>query len=144
MRHGKDLSTKKYDVTMDYKKDIVILTVKTEESYLLYGLRSIGEYRVSSEIGSGGIFFTSARKFKGLESGAVILVDVDEKTFKSEEERRVFYVGASRAKHFLDVFSDVKEEDMLKFSEAITGTKNKNPKAAIGSGLKVKILNEII
>ena len=74
---------------------------------------------------------------------AIILIDVDEKTFRAEEERRVFYVGASRAKHFLDVFSVINDEKIPDLAEAITGTKNKNPKAAIGSGLKVKIMNDL-
>ena len=123
------------------KKDIVILTVKTEESSILNGVLSIEGYRIVDSIDSSNILFTSARKYKGLESDVVILVDVDEKTFVSEEERRVFYVGSSRAKHFLDIFCCVNDSDIPRFAEAITGMKNKNPKAAIGSALKVKIMN---
>lgn len=134
---------RKYTDSGIQRKDIVILTVKTEENSILSGLSSIGGYKLSSNIDSSNILFTSARKFKGLESNVVILIDVDEKTFKSEEERRVFYVGASRAKHFLDVFSLIDNEEISRFAEAITGIKNKNPKAAIGSGLKVKIMNDL-
>ena len=46
----------------------------------------------------------------------VILVDVDAKTFSIEEEKRVFYVGASRAKHYLDIFTcldDVSDDTKL-------------------------------
>ena len=125
------------------KKDIVILTVKTEDSSILSGITSIGSYRISDSISSSGILFTSARKYKGLEADVVILVDVDERTFGSDEERRVFYVGASRAKHYLDIFSVVDDNSISKLAEAITGESNKNPKASIGSGLKVKIVNEI-
>ena len=87
--------------------------------------------------------FTSARKYKGLEANVVILIDIDKKTFSSDEERRVFYVGASRAKHFLELFTVLEDSDIPKFAKAITGIKAKNPKAAIGSGLKVKISTDI-
>ena len=134
---------RKYTNSGIQRKDIVILTVKTEENSILSGLTSIGGYRMSSNIDSSNILFTSARKFKGLESSVVILVDVDEKTFESEEDRRVFYVGASRAKHFLDIFSLLRDEEISRIAEAISGTKNKNPKASIGSGLKVKIMTDL-
>lgn len=134
---------RKYTDSGIQRKDIVILTVKTEENSILSGLSSVGCYRLSSNINSSNILFTSARKFKGLESSVVILIDVDEKTFNSSEERRVFYVGASRAKHFLDIFSLMDDIAISQLAEAITGTKNKNPKAAIGSGLKVKIMNDL-
>ena len=55
----------------------------------------------------------------------------------------MFYVGASRAKHFLEVFTVLDDTDIPKFAEAITGSKAKNPKAAIGSSLKVKISSDI-
>ncbi len=134
---------RKYTDSGIQRKDIVILTVKTDENSILSGLTSIGGYKYSRNLDSSNILFTSARKFKGLESDVVILIDVDEKTFMSEEERRVFYVGASRAKHFLDVFSLISDEEIPDFAEAITGTRNKNPKASIGSGLKVKIMNDL-
>lgn len=125
------------------KRDMVILTVKTEDTSILRGKSSVGEYRLSGDINSTNILFTSARKFKGLEASVVILIDVDKKTFDFEEERRVFYVGSSRAKHYLNIFSVIHDDEILQFAEAVTGEKTKNPKAAIGSGLKVKIMNDV-
>ena len=125
------------------KKDIVILTVKTEETSILAMQSSIESYILSSDVNSPNILFTSARKYKGLEASVVILIDVDKKTFSSKEERRVFYVGASRAKHFLEIFTIMNDCDIPKFAESITGLKTKNPKAAIGSSLKVKIASKI-
>lgn len=125
------------------KKDIVILTVKTEHTSLLNGLSSVGGYRLSKTVNSSNILFTSARKFKGLEASVVILIDVDKKTFYSDEERRVFYVGSSRAKHYLNIFSVISDNEISQFAEFITGMKTKNPKAAIGSGLKVKIMRDV-
>lgn len=125
------------------KRDIVILTVKTEENSVLTGVSSVGTYGLSSEFTAGKILFTSARKFKGLEAKIVILVDVDEKTFQSEEERRVFYVGASRAKHYLDMFASVDEAKIVQIATLIGDGNIKNPKAAIGSGLKVRIASDV-
>ena len=73
----------------------------------------------------------------------MILVDIDKITFRSDEERRVFYVGASRAKHFLDIFTVLEDKGIPDLAKAITGLKARNPKAAIGSGLKVKILSDV-
>lgn len=122
------------------KKDIVILTVKTEDKSVLSGVSSIGNYKLSSGLEGNNILFTSARKFKGLEASVVILIDVDAKTFYLEEERRVFYVGASRAKHYLEIFTCLDDTGIAKLATAINdGASVKNPKATIGSKLKVKI-----
>lgn len=134
---------RKYTDSGIQKKDIVILTVKTEDNSVLSGMTSIGNYKLSSNLNDHNILFTSARKFKGLESSVVILVDIDEKTFKSEEERRVFYVGASRAKHYLEIFTCLNDSKIAKLAEAINdGASVKNPKATIGSKLKVKIVTD--
>lgn len=135
---------RKYTDNGILKREIVILTVKTEESTILRGVTSIGTYKISRNIDSSNILFTSARKFKGLEAKVVILVDVDSKTFNVEEERRVFYVGASRAKHYLDIFACLDESEVTKLAIALNDGKNvKNPKAMIGSRLKVKIAIEV-
>lgn len=134
---------RKYTDSGIQKKDIVILTVKTEANSVLSGMTSIGNYKLSSNLKDHNILFTSARKFKGLESSVVFLVDIDEKTFKSEEERRVFYVGASRAKHYLELFTCLNNSKIEELAEAINdGVSVKNPKATIGSRLKVKIVTD--
>lgn len=126
------------------RKDIVILTLKTEESSILNSLTSIGAYKLSRNINDSNILFTSARKFKGLEAQVVILVDMDSKTFSIEDERRVFYVGASRARHYLNMFVCLDDTEIMKLAVAISGSKNvKNPKATIGSNLKVKIAIDV-
>ncbi len=72
--------------------------------------------------------FTTAKKFKGLESKAVILVDVTADSFtknsKQIEEQddqefimndeRTYYVGASRAREFLDIITIMNDEDCLR------------------------------
>ena len=134
---------RKYTDNGIQKKEIVILTVKTEESSILSGTTSVGSYKLARTLDGSNILFTSARKFKGLEAKVVILVDVDAKTFSIEEEKRVFYVGASRAKHYLDIFTCLDDAEVAKMAVALNDGKNvKNPKATIGSKLKVKIAIE--
>jgi len=64
--------------------------------------------------------FTTARKFKGLESDFILLVDVDAETFRDEEQKRLFYVGASRARNRLFITSVVSEEEEKQMVRAIT------------------------
>lgn len=61
------------------------------------------------------IEFSTCRKFKGLEAQVIILVDIDERFFNpptsnyyiGEPNNLVFYVGASRAKHYLDIIMNM-------------------------------------
>ncbi len=48
------------------------------------------------------IAFSSIKDFKGLESDAVILTDIDD--LESDEFRELIYVGTSRARVFLSLF----------------------------------------
>ena len=82
---------------------ICILTVKTENTSILNGVEKVGNHNIGSTWGKNNVLFTTARKFKGLEADAIIIVDVDADTFANEENKRLFYVGASRAKHYLDI-----------------------------------------
>jgi superfamily I DNA/RNA helicase len=87
------------------KSQIVILTTKTIERSILYDTKSIGIIKVSNDIEKNSVLFTTARKFKGLESNIILLIDVDSTTFSTDENRRVFYVAASRAKNKLHVYT---------------------------------------
>lgn len=103
---------------------IVVLTVGSIENS---GLKS-SELRLSPNITlslkpeKGKVLFTTVRKFKGLEADAVILIDVDGNTFKNEIQRKAFYVGASRAKIWLDILLKVEnDEDLIDISTSMTG-----------------------
>lgn len=76
--------------------DIVILTCATEEKSILSSMIKNGKYR--------GKTFSTCRKFKGLEADAIILIDVEESTFNSDQ-KLLFYVGTSRARIRLDMFT---------------------------------------
>lgn len=125
------------------KKQIVILTAKTESTSILSGMYSIGRYSLASDRNTSGIFFTSARKFKGLESDVVILIDIDEDSFDIAESRRIIYVGASRAKHYLDFLLMASNSGLAKISKAITEnieSDSKDDKQQIARILNVKVV----
>ena len=123
------------------KKQIVILTVKTEDASLLSGVSSVAGYTLAQSRDSNGIMFTSSRKFKGLESDVVIIVDVDDSCFLDDEKRRVFYVGSSRAKHFLDIVSVMDDQHVNNMVVQLTGEEKKNARLALASFLKVKLVS---
>ena len=96
------------------RKQITILTLKTLEKTFLAGRESVGGYRLTNDLDGDGILFTTARKYKGLESDAVIVIDFDENTFKDDNAKNVFYVASSRAKHFLSFVTALDDDAMRK------------------------------
>ena len=103
------------------KERIAILTVRTVNDSRLTGIDKLGDYTLSDTPGRE-ILFTTIRKFKGLEADAVILIDVTVNTFISEEMRRDFYVGISRAKQYLYVVADMTPEDATEAARVLAGT----------------------
>lgn len=119
-------------------EQIIILTAKTEDRSLLANVNKIGKWSLTNSRKDAGIFFTTARKFKGLEAAAVIVVDIDATTFSTQEERNLFYVGASRAKNFLDIVTTLDEHQLQVLGDVLNdGKPAKNPKAKVASTLKV-------
>jgi hypothetical protein len=123
------------------KEQIVILTVKTEGDSILNGTTNLGSYRIVKSRNEKGILFTSSRKFKGLESDIVILVDVDDINFNNEEAKKIFYVGASRAKHLLEIISLVSEEQLSNIVYGLSSERSKQVKLMLGKYLEVKLCN---
>ena len=121
------------------QKRIVLLTVKTEKKSCLKDVDRIGKYKIGKSLGEKGILFTTARKYKGLESDVVIIIDIDKNTFKDDTEKRVLYVGASRAKHFLSYIALMNEEEKLDVCEFLTGKRNRKADELIGEKLEVRI-----
>ena len=103
-----------------------------------------GKYALSREPKENSIFFTTVRKFKGLEAEVIICIDIDEETFSSPQERNVFYVGTSRAMAYLDLLSLSSPEEL---ATAINGGEiySKRPQAikAVRDCLKVKIASAV-
>lgn len=93
--------------------DIVILTTKTESQSSLYDKVNNNEYIYKNK----KYKFYSCRRFKGLEADVIILIDVDKDTFLSNE--KVFYVGSSRARLFLDIITSINETDCVDILDVI-------------------------
>lgn len=107
-------------------EDIVILTAKSVEKSSISPNKKYGNQYVSTVRESGKILFTTIRKFKGLEAEAVIIVDVSISSLISKESRRLLYVGASRAKHILNIamIEDVEIADMKNIIETFAPDRN--------------------
>lgn len=121
--------------------EITILTTKTENESILNGQEYIANNKIAKEIDNENILFTTSKKFKGLESNAVILIDLDENTFIDEGKKRNFYVAASRAKQILDIVVIASKEEIDNIAEHINDVNNKNSIAKIAIKLKVKPVN---
>ena len=119
-------------------EQICIITVKTDNNSILTGVDKVGEHRIESTRGKGHVLFTTARKFKGLESDVIIIIDVDAETFADEESKRLFYVGASRAKHYLDIIYIGDSKDMKDMVANISDKRYPTPFIGIARSLNVK------
>lgn len=120
--------------------DIVILTLNTEDSSILSSVSKINNYDISHEKIEGKILFTTAKKFKGLESNIVILVDFNSDVIATDELTRLFYVSTSRARQLLDIFYYNINDDIKLLGDKIDGDQNSFVK--ISKMFKVRI-NEI-
>lgn len=83
--------------------DVVILTARTEAESVLSRKVRDGKYRKKFS-------FSTCRKYKGLESDVIILIDVDRTTF-DDEHVLLFYVGTSRARTRLEIIADLSDDD---------------------------------
>ena len=119
-------------------EEICILTLKTESNSILSDVEKIGNHLINTERDNKGVLFTTARKFKGLESDAIIIVDIDEDTFADGESKRLFYVGCSRAKHQLDILFVGDDKKLLEVEKGLSDQKFPNAKIGIARCLNVK------
>ena len=119
-------------------EQICILTLKTENNSILNGIDKVGNHRISSVRDGKGVLFTSARKFKGLEADAIIIVDVDGEAFADDEDKRLFYVGCSRAKHQLDIVFIGNEDELVEAEKGLSDATFPNPRIGIARCLNVK------
>lgn len=101
-------------------KEIAILTCDTEQNSIFAEYVKDGKYN--------NTIFTTCRKFKGLEADAVILVDVNRKTF-SKENVMLYYVGASRARIQLDVITTLTDEECMDVLQMCLNKKGKIKRA---------------
>lgn len=93
--------------------EIVILSLTTEEKSILNGVKNINGNNIVNYPNNQDILFTTSKKFKGLESEAIIIIDFDDKVLEDNFKKRNFYVASSRAKQRLDIVC-VSENESLK------------------------------
>ena len=104
--------------------EITILSMKAASTSLLANVKQINGIRLCRESREkNAIFFTTAKKFKGLESKVIIVIDIDENCFIDEETKRVFYVACSRATHNLTLFVYGDNEKIKQIANSIEGAK---------------------
>ena len=120
-------------------EDVVILTAKTTDNSWLDVGKEYSGFHLSLNKEPGKILFTTIRKFKGLEADAILIVDASMSALMIPENRRLLYVGTSRAKNLLNIamLEDIESNDMGDFLRNIAPGRNvpKNKK-----GLK-RLLN---
>lgn len=115
------------------KKDIVCLTLKTEKDSCVLPIKDKLEERVSK--------FTTFRKFKGLESNAILVVDIGKEHLFSRDLS--LYVAISRAKQSLHLFTPLSREDCLGVVNSLKGRKEKNKgKEKLARELKMQLAKD--
>lgn len=114
---------------------ITILTCKTEESSIIADCCEDSKYKYKR----GYVKFTTCRKFKGLESDVIIVVDIDKDTFDDEGEQ-LMYVGTSRARFKLSCVANMSEEECLKIMEEREIKHNRNILKSFATAFNAKVL----
>ncbi|MCR5833917.1 MAG: ATP-binding domain-containing protein [Selenomonadaceae bacterium] len=84
----------------------------------LHEVATLAAIPLSEKREPGKVWFTSIRKFKGLEAQAILIVDFHFSEVDSEISRRIFYVGCSRANTYLEV-ALFKDTDAIKNAELL-------------------------
>lgn len=121
----------------DKIETLQILTCKTEDVSILKDECSCGKYLYKNY----KIPFTTCKKFKGLESEAVILVDVDKKMIESEFEQ-LLYVGSSRAKFKLYIISNLMKSECIKILDQLKIKKGKDIFKSLSTIYNTKYISE--
>lgn len=107
-------------------EDMVVLTAKTLDQSWVNIDHEYSGVRLSTEREKGKVFFTTIRKFKGLEAKAILIVDFAMSALVSPDEQRLLYVGSSRAKDLLNIamLEDVDSNDMADFIRELAPDRN--------------------
>ena len=121
--------------------DIVILTLKTEHDSILNGVTKISGIPITSEKTNSSVLFTTASKFKGLESRAVIIVDIDENSFLNDDEKRLFYVACSRATQALSLFVNGDDAKIKSIANTINSSSHYAAKGRVAMKTQAIILD---
>ncbi len=103
-------------------KDVIILTPGAIEYSAIYD-----QLRFSADKSDGYAYYihnekeykiTTCKKFKGLEAEAIIMIDLDKDSFVGKKGLE-FYVGTSRARHYLDLICNITGEDYYEIAHSL-------------------------
>lgn len=117
-------------------EDITILTLEIEGTSILNKKAFVGKYRLSNKRENDSIFFTTSKKFKGLESNIIIVVDFNPRLYNDEIYKRNLYVSLSRARQKLDVFAVTSQSEIYDMLDEVESSITK-----MGRKLKMIIDN---
>jgi hypothetical protein len=121
--------------------DIVILSLKSEYHSVMKDVNKISGIPITREKTNSSVMFTTASKFKGLESRVVIIVDIDEDDFIDEERKRLFYVACSRATQKLVLIVNGDDSKIKSIADAISNKGHFAPKGRVAMKTQAEILN---
>jgi len=95
-------------------RQIALITAGRVDKSPLAGLRRLGKHVLVTSLNDwrsgGGVLLEGAKRFKGLEADAIVLVGVPALTTGSHFGPRELYVASSRAKHRLFILCYSKED----------------------------------
>lgn len=103
-------------------KDVIILTPGTVDCSTIRPV-----LRFSADKSDGYAYYmhgdieykvTTCIKFKGLEADAIVMIDLNKTSFAGQKGLE-FYVGTSRAKHYLDLLCNVASEDYYEIAHSL-------------------------
>ena len=120
------------------KKEIVILTVGTEEKSIVKDRCTEKEGRL---LYKGKYWFTTARRFKGLEAHEIILTDIDKHTFGTDKNSLLYYVATSRARTKLSIIASINDDECEELLRTVFkyDKKIKQPKKNLADALTKRL-----
>ncbi len=121
--------------------DIVILSLASEEKSFMGSISKLAGIPITREKTNSSVLFTTAAKYKGLESRVVIITDIDESSFAEEEKRRLFYVACSRATQRLALFVYGDDSKIASMADAISANRKYAAKGQLAMKTQAKVLS---
>ncbi len=115
---------------------ITILTCKTEETSIISEYCQDSKYRFKK----GSIAFTTCRKFKGLESDVIIVIDIDRDTFDNDQGEQLMYVGTSRARFKLSCIMNLSEDECVELMDDRKVSYKRNVYKSFATALNAKVI----
>ena len=118
--------------------NITVLTCKTEETSVVADYCKDSKYKYRR----GYVKFTTCRKFKGLESDAIIVIDIDSDIFKEDQGEQLMYVGTSRARYKLSCIVNMSEEECISLMDFKGLKRGKNTLKSFATAFNAKQLKK--